>query len=232
MIKPHKELMSDILKVFLLLILFGGSAWLIERYVSKDLLFELLKIKSQFQGEGFRIGKLGSFVAFIGVWSLLIALGVPRLWASALGGMVYGALLGSVLSLLASVIGSTILFALGHFVLGGTVERRVKGRLLAWRENIIHNTFWWVLYARLFPLSNSTAVSLLCGSLKVSFRRYLLASIIGFIPMTVVFSTYGSGTIKRNYFQLILATGLFLASIFLKQIISRLKYFNKKVSNN
>jgi len=228
MIKPHNEITTDILKIFLLLALFGGSALIIENYVSKDLLVELFKIRSQFQGEGFKIGRLGSFLAFVGVFSLLIALGVPRLWGSALAGMLYGALLGSILSLLASIIGSTILFVMGNFVLGKTVERRIKGKLLTWRENFIQNTFWWVLYARLFPLSNSTLISLLCGSLKVNFKEYLFASVIGFIPMTVVFSTYGSATIKRNYFQFGLATALFLGSIFLKRIITKLKFFSSK----
>jgi uncharacterized membrane protein YdjX (TVP38/TMEM64 family) len=112
--------------------------------------------------------------------------------------------------MLAALVGASALYQVGRFFLRDVVNRRVGGRLEVWRNRFRENGFWWVLYGRLFPFSNSTLHSLLCGSCEVSFLSYLLGSFLGFIPLTIVFALFGSGGAKANAMQITLGFCLML----------------------
>ncbi|HWR69084.1 MAG TPA: VTT domain-containing protein, partial [Desulfomonilia bacterium] len=139
-------------------------------------------------------------------------------------------LMGTLLSILASLIGASILYEAGHSILAGMVERRVGDSLRMWRRRFQENAFWWVLYGRLFPFSNSTLMSLLCGICRVSYRGFMLGSLLGFIPLAVVFATYGSGGVKGNLWQITVATVLLVLSVFSRKLFG--KWFPATVRNS
>jgi uncharacterized membrane protein YdjX (TVP38/TMEM64 family) len=112
-----------------------------------------------------------------------------------------------------------VVYHFGRFFLRDVVNRRVGGRLEMWRNRFRANGFWWVLYGRLFPFSNSTAKSLLCGSCEVPFLPYLAASFLGFIPHTVIFAVFGSGGAKASWPQIILGLGLMLLVFFSRRML-------------
>lgn len=187
----------------------------------RENLFGIQSMRHTLQGGGMGLRRLLSFAIFVLLWGGLIAAGIPRVWSSAVGGIVYGAFLGTVLSLVASLLGASILFAAGHSILSAVVERRLGATLKMWRTRFQDNAFWWVLYARLFPFSNSTVMSLLCGGCRISFRDFLLGSLLGFIPLAVVFATFGSGGVKGNLWQVALATVLLVLSVFSRRFLAR-----------
>ncbi len=150
-----------------------------------------------------------SYFVFLFAGSLLIALGLPRIWVSAAAGSVYGAAIGFTLAMVTSMLGAAITYLMGRSLLRSMVRRRFEKRLGRWSDRFRESAFFWVLYLRLFPASNATLTSLLCGCLKVDFRAYTAANVIGFIPLTVIFAMFGSGAAKGNSSQLIFG-GLFL----------------------
>ncbi len=112
-----------------------------------------------------------------------------------------------------SMIGAATVYWMGRGLLGNLVERRFSGQLGLWRRRFQENAFWWVLYGRLFPFSNATLKSLLCGSCRVPFGPYLVGSFFGFIPLTFVFAAFGSGGIKGDINQVLLGFGLLLLAL-------------------
>jgi uncharacterized membrane protein YdjX (TVP38/TMEM64 family) len=102
--------------------------------------------------------------------------------------------------------------------LAGLVERRFSGKTAVWRARFRADAFWWVLYCRLFPMSNATLTSLLCGACQIPATPYLLASLLGFVPLTLVFAAFGSGGIKGDTSQIVLGFGLLIASIALRYL--------------
>jgi len=160
-----------------------------------------------------------STLFFILAGGLLMSLGIPRIWISALSGAVYGIFWGTCIGLLSSLLGAIILYYAGCFLLGTIVMRRFGEKLNVLKKRFQENAFWWVLYGRLFPFSNSTLSSLLCGSCKVPFSPYLAASLVGFIPLAVVFTIFGSGSMNGNYTQIYIGTGLLLIVLFIKKLI-------------
>jgi uncharacterized membrane protein YdjX (TVP38/TMEM64 family) len=62
---------------------------------------------------------------------------------------------------------------------------------------------------------------LICGSCRVPFLPFLWGSLLGYVPLTVVFATYGSGGAKGNVWQVVLATILLVCSISLRSFLKR-----------
>lgn len=227
-----KDLIGDISRIVLIVGFFSAIAFMMKRSDFFPLVVDIHTIRSTLQGGGLLSGKILSAVAFVFASGGLIGLGVPRLWASAVAGVIYGAVMGTFLSVLASLMGSSLLFLAGRTILAGVVERRMGNRIKEWQARFQENAFWWVLYGRFFPLSNSTVMSLLCGCCKISFSAFMAGSCIGFIPLAVVFATYGSGGAKGNIWQIGFATVLLVLSIFSRKIINRWFPGNMKGHDN
>ncbi|MCE5273717.1 MAG: VTT domain-containing protein [Syntrophaceae bacterium] len=219
--KTDEKLRGDIARVVLLAAFFFAIAFLLQRPDLRKILFDMDTLRSVLKGGEGTSGYLMSALVFTLAGGGLIALGFPRLWASAVGGIIYGAFMGTILSVMASLLGASVLYQAGKTLFSAVVERRVGDRLKVWQVRFRENAFWWVLYARFFPFSNSTVMSLLCGSCNVPFTAYLLGSLVGFVPLAVVFAAFGSGGAKGNLWQIGFATALLVLSIFSRRLMNR-----------
>lgn len=219
--KTDEKLRGDIARVVLLVAFFSAMALLLQRPDLREILFDVDTLRSVLKGGEGTSGYLVSALVFTLAGGGLIALGFPRLWASAVAGIVYGALMGTILSVAASVLGASVLYQAGKTLFAAVVERRVGDTLKVWQVRFQENAFWWVLYARFFPFSNSTVMSLLCGSCNVPFTAYLLGSLVGFVPLAVVFAAFGSGGAKGNLWQIGFAAALLVLSIFSRRLMNR-----------
>lgn len=166
----------------------------------------------------------GSSAAGIAVFilgsALLISLGIPRLGISAMAGIFYGAAWGTLWALAASALGAAGIYLMGRTLLSGTVERRIRGKMAIWKRRFLENAFWWVLYARMFPFANSTLTSLICGGCRVPFNPYMLASLAGFIPLTIVFAVFGSGGFRGSLFQIAFGFGILALTIGFRKMLA------------
>lgn len=215
---PFRDLTTILIvgAVFLALALFFRSE------LAGNLFENIQAIRSFLKSGAVPGGLAGSGTVFVLGSGLLISLGVPRIWISALGGAVYGALLGAALSLCSTIIGATTLYIAGSTFLGSVVERRFGSRTGKFVQRLSREAFWWTLYLRLFPFSNSTVQSLLFGSLRVPFTAYFFGSILGFIPLTIVFAVFGSGGVKGNYNQIWLGFALILVVALIQYLMNRI----------
>jgi len=219
----QERLASDLLRFFLVGLVFLGLAMLLRHGTGNDVRVRLDELQQILQGSELTYGLWSSAVLFILMGGLMISLGVPRLWVSGAAGAIYGTLLGTLLALTSAIIGAATVYGMGRSLLGDTVRRRFSdGQLAFWRQRFQENAFWWVLYARLFPFSNATLNSLLSGSCAVPFGPYMLASFLGFIPLTFVFAAFGSGSMKGDIHQVLLGFVLLLGALFTRLLFKRL----------
>lgn len=221
--KPKPGLAADLLRFCLVGLLFLALALVIRQGMVSDTRQWLFDLRLFLQGSQLDNGLWASSTLFVLIAGAAISLGVPRLWVSGAAGAIYGVVLGMTLALLASMIGAATVYLMGRRLLGNLVERRFAGRLIQWRRRFQQNAFWWVLYVRLFPFANATLTSLLCGSCRVPFSLYLSASLIGFIPLTFVFASFGSGGAKGNINQVILGFGLLLFALVARLLFRKLR---------
>ncbi len=101
-----------------------------------------------------------------------------------------------ILSLLGDITGDIIYYYLGHSLRGTFVENyirkhNIKKTTIKKLEGKIHNNLWksMVLIKATPPLS--TIGLLLIGASRIRFSRYILASIITTLPLTIFYITIG-----------------------------------------
>jgi uncharacterized membrane protein YdjX (TVP38/TMEM64 family) len=174
----------NLLRIAILLILVGGSAYLL--LVHLNWFEDPLLVKR----EVLSYGLWGPIV-----YVLLFAIGpsflVPGAVMTIAGGLAFGALWGALWSLVGAYFGCFIAFGAGRFLGRSFVDRVIGERLRKMGQKLARNGFYVILYLRLVPVIPYNALNLLAGASPIEFRDYFWGSMIGMIPGTILFAFLG-----------------------------------------
>jgi len=149
---------------------------------------------------------------FLAVGGLATAVAVPRHVVSFLGGYAFGFGLGGALALVATEIGCLVDFFYARIIGRPLVSARLGARVRRIDEFLAANPFSMTLLIRLLPVGNNFATSLAAGVSRVPARPFLLGSLLGYAPQTVVFALAGSGIEMGVRYRVGLAALLFVVS--------------------
>ncbi len=182
--RPRLLTPLTVVKIVFVLILAGGSAWLLWTHTEWFENPGLVKVE----------------VLSWGIWGpvvymLLYAVGpsflVPGAVMTIAGGLAFGARWGAIYSLLGADAGALIAFTAGRFLGRSFVQRVVGVRFEKLLAQIGRHGFQIIFYLRLVPLIPYNALNLLAGASPITFRDYFWASAIGMIPGTILFAFLG-----------------------------------------
>ncbi|TVR97945.1 MAG: TVP38/TMEM64 family protein [Rhodospirillales bacterium] len=124
---------------------------------------------------------------------LAVVLGpVPTVPITVATGFVYGPVLGTALAAGSALLGAMLAFAIARFAARDLVARLVGGHVALCRECSDRMLFWVVLISRLVPIVSFALVSYGAGLTAMSLRAFAVATLIGMLPMTVVYVSVGS----------------------------------------
>jgi len=215
------SLAADLRYLCLVGVIFFGMALLLRHEMAGNSSFQLEELRARLLGVNQTGGLWGSSAIFVLASGALISLGMPRLWVCGAAGAVYGVGLGAPLALGGSILGATAVYLMGRFLLADMVQRRLAGRLAVWSQLLRRNGFWWVLYVRLFPFTNATVNSLVCGCCRVPLGQYMAGSFLGFIPLTLIFTAFGSGGTSGNFSQVFIGIALLAVALICRRLVTR-----------
>ena len=218
----NTDAISDVIRLCLFGLLFLGFALWIQWGGSHHYIDLARRWTLRLSNDPSALHRMAGLLLFVAVGGLLISLGLPRIWFSAAAGAVCGVTWGVVVAVIASLGGAAVLFWVGRSFLSGMVRRRTAGKMARWRSGLQKNAFWWVLYLRLFPFANCTLTSLLCGSCRIRFSAYVSASLIGFLPYTIMFAAFGHGGFHGNVLQILFGFALLGATIIVRKWLPRI----------
>ena len=125
---------------------------------------------------------------------VLMTMGFPRQAVSFFCGVGFGAVSGGLIALLLTCLSACIAYALARGPLHALATRLLDNKLASIQRTFCQNSFRHVLIVRLFPVGSNLVTNALAGVLKVPFIPFISASLIGFIPQTLLFSLLGSGS--------------------------------------
>jgi uncharacterized membrane protein YdjX (TVP38/TMEM64 family) len=130
--------------------------------------------------------------SFIGLYILQTALSLPgSLMFTLAGGLLFGAVLGTVYDIIGGTIGATLAFLTSRYLFRDWVEQRLRTRLQQVREGFRRNGFCYLLSLRLMPVFPFFIVNLLSGLTPIRVRTFVLATVAGSIPVTFVYANAG-----------------------------------------
>lgn len=139
--------------------------------------------------------------------------------------VVGGALFGSVLGTMLTVVGATI-GALGSFLIGRRIGRRSVEALAGERVAAIdgwltRRGFVAILYARLLPIFPFNALNYIAGVTGLRLRDYAVGTFVGIIPGTFAFSALGGNLDDRTSPQFLGSVALIVLLLILGPILAK-----------
>jgi len=126
------------------------------------------------------------------------------------GGMAFGVYLGTLYTIIGATLGATVAFYISKLLGRGAVEKLAKGKMLLIEEGIEHGGFLLILILRLIPIIPFNVISFGAGLTKVKYFDYMLATMFGIIPGSLVFVNLGDKAFDVRSLEFILAVGLLL----------------------
>lgn len=165
------------------------------------------RIDSQVRGQGLQ-GEL----LFVGLSALATAIGVPRQGVAFLGGFVFGVVEGTLLGVLATVLGAGISYLYAQWFAYDLIAQRFPHRMEKLRAFLSVQTFQMALVLRLLPVGSNVLTNLAAGACRVPVLPFLMGSALGFVPQTLIFALIGSGVQVEPAWRIGSGVMLFLIS--------------------
>ncbi|QHI95996.1 hypothetical protein GT348_06890 [Aristophania vespae] len=139
------------------------------------------------------------------------AFGLSRQALCFAAGLSFGFEKGLLLCTFAYEAGSCLSYLWARFLSRSFSSTKDKAlRIL--REMGQTSPFLAVLSLRLLPIGSALLVSIGAGLVKIPFVEFVFATLIGGIPQNVIFTLIGTGTHLGHFYEIIIASLLFLLS--------------------
>jgi len=165
---------------------------------------------------------------FFLAYSALTAIGFPALPFTVAGGAIFGHVRGTLLSWTAATVGTMLGYVLARGVGRETARRWIAKRKVgaALTES---TSFLTLLRLRLVPVIPLSVVNFAAGLARTRFGLYVVATAIGVLPATIVF-TYFADSLMRGlqgarthaYWDIAIASTVLMAMSLLPLVVKRL----------
>jgi len=110
------------------------------------------------------------------------------------GGFLLGPWIGAAAAVAGATGGALLTYYAARFAAGGPLGRRARnGKLKKLAEGFGANAFAYILTLRLIPLSPFGLVNVAAGIARAPIRAYLAATVLGSIPICLIYSHLGAG---------------------------------------
>jgi uncharacterized membrane protein YdjX (TVP38/TMEM64 family) len=131
---------------------------------------------------------------FVLLYIAVAALAVPEAAVVTIGGgLLFGTVVGGILTVLGATIGACILFVVARSALAEPLARRGGAMARAVRDRLHRDGFLYLLSIRLIPAFPFWLVNLAAALCGMRLLPFAAATFIGIAPATFVFASIGAG---------------------------------------
>ena len=147
-------------------------------------------------------GVLRDYILSYGAWAPVVSAGLmvlqallaflPSFILAFANGLAFGIFWGGMLSLASAALAAAISFGIAHALGRTPIEAMIGKRSLGSADRwFVKYGAYAVLIARLIPVISFDAISYAAGLTRMSFFKFLLATVVGMAPATFVYSYLG-----------------------------------------
>lgn len=136
----------------------------------------------------------------------------PASILAVVGGMTFGALLGTVYTVLGASLGAGLSFFIARKVGSSFFKPKQKNgrKLEKIQEEVEKRGFFYVYFLRMIPILNFDLISYASGVSRIRFTPFYTATLLGMIPATFAYNFLGSSFLSGNLNVIIIAIVVFL----------------------
>lgn len=210
--------------VFLILILFMAVLWFFLRGTGMPASLSAAALTAW-------LDDLGPWAPILLATMMVMAVVVgpiPTLPVSAASGLAFGLVGGTLVAVGGALIGALIAFWASRLLGRDLVCRYLRDNPLFASGKSQNLLFWIVFFTRLVPLFSFALISYAAGVTAISAWRFALASLIGMLPMTVVFAGLGHNFELHPVLTVVAAGALLLAMTVLPYYLN--KYHRERIA--
>jgi uncharacterized membrane protein YdjX (TVP38/TMEM64 family) len=138
--------------------------------------------------------RAGMAIGFVVVYTLCVAFSLPVSAVMTITvGFLFGQILGTIIVLIGATVGATALFLAARTAIGDSLRKRAGPWLKKMEAGFKENAVSYLLFLRLIPVFPFVAVNLVPAVLGMKLRDFVLATFVGIIPGSFVFTAVGVG---------------------------------------
>ncbi|MGB0681724.1 MAG: TVP38/TMEM64 family protein [Magnetovibrionaceae bacterium] len=108
-------------------------------------------------------------------------------------GFIFGWAWGGLIAVIGATLGATALFEACRHSLGDVFRKRAGGAIRRMEAGFKENALSYMLVLRLVPLFPFWLVNIAPAFLGVNLRTYVIGTLLGIIPGTIVYTIFGAG---------------------------------------
>jgi uncharacterized membrane protein YdjX (TVP38/TMEM64 family) len=112
---------------------------------------------------------------------------------TATGGLLFGWLVGGIVSVIGATAGATVLFLIARSAVGGMLGERSAPWLTKLRQGFKEDALSYLLFLRLVPAFPFWFVNVAPAVLGVPLKTFVLGTFVGILPATFAFASAGAG---------------------------------------
>ncbi len=202
----------------LVAIIFVVVVILLKDYISIDAILSFI--------ESIRANQLAPFI-FVVIYAFAVTIAIPAVAFTLLAGSIFGFWWGMLLVIIASNIGCHLSYWIAKLLGKDFVLRFIKeGSFLeSATKKAKDNGFIFMMYARLIPLFPFVAVNYLSGIIDIKYRHYAIATLIGMIPGTAVYTYlgYSASSIQDNPLGIVVSIAILALFTIIVTVVQKIK---------
>lgn len=165
-------------------------------------------------------------IIFLLLASILPILLFPPGIFSVIGGLLFGFKLGAVLTIIAAIIYTNIMFLISRYFARNKIENFLEKRLTLKQFNRIfglndNKLATFLIICRLIPILPNSIVSYSYGLTRISFKHYFMANLIGLIPGRLIWLNFGSKLNNIWSLEFLMAAILIIAFVAIGAIVAK-----------
>ena len=168
-------------------------------------------------------GWFGPILLILAMVVQMFLIVIPTIVLMVVSILAYGPIWGSVIVLMAVFAASSVGYFIGRYLgknfitklLGEKTENKIKKSIESYGS-------WAVIITRLNPFLSNDAISFIAGLLKMGYWKFIGATMVGILPLTVLIAILGKSTDQLKTGLLwgsILSLAIFICYVLLKKYI-------------
>jgi len=177
-----KYIKPSILLIFIVAAIYVGKFTGAKEYITRDMI-------EHFIGSMGVVGPL----AFILVYVLGTIFFFPGTPITILGGILFGAVLGTTYAVIGATLGSAIAFTFSRYLGKDFIDKILKDKFKGinkYDKKLEDHGFITTLFLRLIPLFPFNGLNFALGLTKTKFKDFILATAIGIIPGSFILAFF------------------------------------------
>ena len=138
------------------------------------------------------LGFWGPFFIIVAMTLQMFLLIIPSPLLIVVSVLAYGPYWGSLISISAILVASTIGFFIGKYLGEVTIDKLIGRKKEKQMEFYVERYSGWAVFiTRLTPLLSNDAISFVAGILQMGYWKFIIATLAGITPLTILIAWFG-----------------------------------------